>query len=373
MKLSPDQAHALDVIENGPHNCLFLTGKAGTGKSTVLSQVRGRKVFTALTGLAASIINGRTLHSFLSMSPHSKKANYYEVSKRLYKHDYLIIDEISMMNTMLFEEVLNALRFAKFEGKLILVGDFKQLPPVQGDPCYLAPNWNIVHKVELTTNHRQADSGYIDVLNDIREGKVTDRLQAFLRERIVDEPPKDYTAIVPLRKKANKINVQRLSEIEDEPTLFDMKIIEVKQKLFEDEEEYHELVERSSNFVSELVVKEGARVMILVNHPEGQYVNGSTGTLYRFTSEMMAIKLDDGYSVDIPRVDMDFCNGAGKVMFVYNQFPVMLAWATTIHKSQGQSIGKLYVDVKGHFEEGMTYVALSRGKDPNTLRVNDVL
>ncbi len=371
--LSSDQIDALNVIQGSEHRAIFLTGKAGTGKSTVLGKIQGRKVFTALTGLAASLIGGRTLHSFLSMGPNSKKANYYKAAERLKGVQFLIIDEVSMMNTELLNQVFVTLQKCRYSGKLILVGDFKQLPPVQGEPCYKSQYWDMVKEVHLTTCHRQDDDTFISVLNDIREGHSSQALRNFLSERIVEEPPRDYTAIYPHDKKAKSLNNERLGELETEPYLFDMSISDIKFKLFEDEEEYMDLVEKQTNFSSDLVLKVGARVMTIVNHPDGMYVNGSTGVITRIGPTVIDVQLDDGYNVPITLCTLDYTNGADQKMFEYTQYPLMLAWATTIHKSQGQSLSRLYVDTRAHFAKGMTYVALSRATDPDHLKVSAVL
>lgn len=373
MNLSSDQLTALDLIQGSKHAAIFLTGKAGTGKSTVLSKIKGRKVFTALTGLAASLIGGRTLHSFLSMGPNTKKANYYRAGKRLENVDYLIIDEVSMMNTHMFEEVLNTLHRARYGGKLILVGDFRQLRPVQGDLCNTSSKWKIIHEIALTTCHRQDDNTFIEILNDVRDSRITDQVQDFLKERIVEEPPRDYTAIYPFKKRANALNAERLGELDTEPHLFDMAISDISSKIFDNEEEYMDLVEKQTNFSSDLVLKEGARVMTIVNHPDGHYVNGSTGIIISINTDTIHVKLDNDYDVHIEVQTIDHTNGADQHMFTYHQFPLMLAWATTIHKSQGQSISRLYVDTRSQFAEGMTYVALSRATDPEHLKVSAVL
>lgn len=373
MILSDDQQDALDLIHGSRNTAIFLTGKAGTGKSTVLSKIKGRKVFTALTGLAASLIGGRTLHSFLSMGPNTKKANYYRAGKRLEKVDYLIIDEVSMMNTHMFEEVLIALHKAHYGGKLILVGDFKQLKPVQGALCNTSDKWKIITEIALTTCHRQEDETFIEILNDVRDSKITDRLQAFLAERIVDEPPRDYTAIYPFKKRANALNAERLGELDTEPHLFDMVISDISSKIFDNDEEYMDLVEKQTNFSSDLVLKERARIMTIVNHPEGDYVNGSTGIIISIHPDIIHIMLDNGHEVSIEVQAVDYTNGADQHMFTYHQFPLMLAWATTIHKSQGQSISRLYVDTRSQFAAGMTYVALSRAIDPDHLKVSAIL
>jgi len=373
MKLSHDQQEALDLIQESKYTAIFLTGKAGTGKSTVLSQIKGRKIYTALTGLAASIIGGKTLHSFLSMGPNTKKANYYRAGQRLKNVDYLIIDEVSMMNTHLFEEVIQTLHRAKYKGKLILVGDFAQLQPVQGKPCHRSTQWQMIREMHLTTCHRQDDKAFISILNDIRESKITPRLNAFLAERILDAPPRDYTAIFPFKKRANALNNERLAELDTEPHLFDMMITDIKSRLFDNEEEYMDLVEKQTNFSSDLVLKEGARVMTIVNHMEGLYVNGSTGIIKRIDGNRISVLLDDGTDIVLEPSSVDFTNGADQHMFTYHQIPLMLAWATTIHKSQGQSISRLYVDTRSQFAEGMSYVALSRATDPDHLKVSSIL
>lgn len=371
MQLSIDQQEAIDTIENGGTGIYFLTGKAGCGKTTVVRNIKGRKMITALTGLAASILEGRTLHSLLSMSPNSLRANYFNFTKRIQNYDYLIIDEVSMLSDVLFEEVLTALRYSHFQGKLLLVGDFKQLPPVNAKPCYKSKFWSLVKVIELTTFHRQSDSTFIEVLNYLRDGLIPESVKQFLLERVVPEPPRDYTAIVPTREKADRINKTRLNELTTPAHLFDMKLGMVKRKLYDNEEAYYDHVERVTNFKSELTIKIGTRLMTVINNPKDGYVNGTVGTVITIDSARITLLTDNGRNIYVERVEQAVEDGGGKMLFTYIQFPVMPAWATTIHKSQGQSIEKLYVDMSNHFEKEMTYVAISRGTNPETLKVGN--
>ena len=357
--LSPDQQEAVDLFNKSKQTMFFLTGKAGSGKSTVISRLRNKRV-TALTGLAASNVLGCTLHAFMGLTPYNMKPNMFKFQQRLFKSDFLIIDEVSMMNYEMFEILLECLNASKFKGNVILVGDFKQLSPIRGEPCYSHPAWSCVEEVSLTTNHRQSDDEFISFLNKARDGEID---MNYLEPKIDLNPPRDYTRLVPLRKEAHVINTQRLNELGTPPHLFDVKIYG-KPRM--DAEAF---IDKNTNFESELVLKEGSRVMTIVNDKKYRYVNGSVGTLQHITNSTLTIKLDDGHLIEVEKFRGSHSNADGKVLFEYCQFPVMLAWATTIHKSQGQSIEKLHVNLRNNFASGMSYVALSRATNPNTLLV----
>ena len=174
MNLSQDQIDALDTIKNSKQKLFFLTGRAGTGKSTVIQHLKNKRM-TATTGIAALAINGVTVHKFLGLRPNAKFANPKTFEKRAVGYDYLIVDEVSMMGAELFGLFMYAYRNTKYQGKIIFVGDFAQLPPVRDQPCYTHYEWAMVKVLSLTTTHRQENKEFLDVLEDVRNANLTPR------------------------------------------------------------------------------------------------------------------------------------------------------------------------------------------------------
>ena len=369
IKFSADQLRAFDIINDPQYPIVFLTGSAGTGKSTVVNNLKGNKILCATTGLAASIINGRTLHSLLSLTPRKQYADMEKFVRRTEGSDFIIIDEISMMSDELFDIFIECVMNTNYTGRVLLTGDFDQLPPVKGDPCYKSDNWKYVKKVELTEIHRQTDLEFIECLNDIKKGSMTPRARKYLKQMEVSEIPPNVTAIVPLRAKALEINIDRLSKIDSEEWSFKAHVYDLSKMM--SREKAIEKIEKT-NCAVDLKLKVGARVMTTVNYPDSGYVNGTVGEITMITNHTIYITRDDGRRIEVAKHEHESLNGDGKVVFKYRQFPLMLAWATTIHKSQGQSISRLYVDMSNHFEKGMTYVALSRAESPHGLFLSHV-
>lgn len=178
--LSEDQKRALNMIQcnSGTH---ALLGGAGTGKSYLIESLRVRAAVTASTGIAAQNVRGTTLHSFLGITPYSKNANKEHVEKRLAGCSSLIVDEISMVNLPLFEMLM---RTCYRMTKIILIGDFLQLPPVEGGWAFKSAFWEKYVQVHrLTTQHRQHEGDFIEALDDLRVGNRSTLLTRLIAER----------------------------------------------------------------------------------------------------------------------------------------------------------------------------------------------
>jgi hypothetical protein len=373
--LSPDQQASFDYIMNDDitgsdrSKFYFLTGGAGTGKTTLINYIRKSRhtKLTASTGLAAQHIKGTTIHRFLGIRPDHidngipPKDSF--VMQRVGTAEIVVIDEVSMIDTRLFELIFMAL--SPYKIKIILVGDFCQLPPVRGLYCFLSPNWALVTPINLTTNHRQsADAAFFNALNELRWGVVNDYMMQLLQRQTVTELPEDCVNIMPFRKDVERINNKRLEALNTDIGTFEAKVITSSV----DEAKAQRLM-KSGRIPMEVKAAVGARVMFLTNHKEGYWVNGSLGTVLEVRDNDVKVELDEGSTIAATYETHEINDSDGRVLVSYSQLPMDLAWAMTVHKSQGTSVDKVGIDLKRHFAAGMTYVALSRARTPEGLCV----
>lgn len=390
---------ALESIRSGKH--ILITGKAGTGKSTLLrtylESLNDENVLvTAPTGVAALNIDGFTIHRSFGFRPGMypddlKPGGSWRPGSRvtsvLKAVDVLVIDEISMVRADLFDMIDIALRRIRqsdelFGGvQLVLVGDLLQLPPVVTNheaelfsSLWDTPYFFSAHcfgdlaltNINLTTVWRQTDEEFIEVLNQVREGSVGDSALSVLNDRV--DPhfrvPSDWVTLASHRRTVEKINHERLNELES-PRFVSVAEHEgqTDNNSFSGSEELHYAV--------------GARVMTIINDQGGLFVNGSFGTLVAASADILSVRLDHNgetvelgrYTWEIKRPSMASGIISSDVVGTITQFPVILAWAITIHKSQGKTIPKLFINLAGGTAtDGQFYVALSRGVDLAHLR-----
>lgn len=383
--LDQEQETALKLMRNGKN--VFLTGSAGTGKSAVidaLRQYKNRLVCLAPTGLAArNLRQASTIHAFFSIG-HSTDET--ALRNRLRAAETILIDEISMVRVDLFQRIDRLLRLhvadRPFGGKqIIVVGDFHQLPPVAEsapiqealEECYggiyafNAPAWEQAHfeTVRLNRIHRQTDRKYINFLEALRATapSLPDYLK--LSESCVSSRPADWPALCCTRHAAALINAGEMNRLAGEETCFNGKIT--------GRFPIHELPVELN-----LKVIEGARMMLLANRydtqPGGQYVNGDIGVVSTYSSlgNWIEVLLDRGGTVRVTPTMWSNCEYEAEVdngelelhvneIGYFRQFPLIPAYATTIHKAQGQTIPKIHLVLgKGCFAPGQLYTALSR-------------
>jgi ATP-dependent DNA helicase PIF1 len=401
ISITPEFAEALNRIRSGEN--VLITGKAGTGKSTLLrtyletaGEVGASALVTAPTGVAALNINGFTIHRTFGFRPGMYPDDLGEsgqwspsnrVTEVLRKVEVLVVDEISMVRADLFDMMDRALRLIRrskdpFGGvQLILVGDLLQLPPVLPNnerelfnerwetPYFFSAHcYPDVHltEVHLTTVWRQADPEFIDILNDVREGAVTKETLDRLNGNVDPEfnAPDDWVTLTAFRRNVERINARKLAELPTEK--FVSRAVyqgETSGFTFSGTEELHYAV--------------GARVMTVINDPVDRFVNGSFGTIVDATDETISVRLDHSGEVvtlrphvwEIQRPTVTEGRLASENVGSITQFPVILAWALTIHKSQGKTILRLFIDLKGGTAtDGQFYVALSRAVDLEHLR-----
>lgn len=380
---------------------IFLTGKAGTGKTTFLHDLRRstpkRMAVVAPTGVAAINAGGVTIHSFfqLPFGPYipgrdNKTGQYNRFSKDkinlIRSLDLLVIDEISMVRADTLDHIDEVLKRFRDRGRpfggvqLLMIGDLHQLSPVVKDE-----DWNMLKdyypnmyffssralaqalpiSVELKHIYRQADHEFIDLLNSVRKNQVDEAVLANLNRRYIpDFHPADdegYITLTTHNKYAQEINDTRLSEIKEEARVFNAVIRD-------------DFPEYSYPTVAELQIKPGAQVMFVKNDPsrERQYYNGKIGVVVEISNDLIFVKCPDDHSVIAVspaewtniKYDLDPRTKEikEKVIGTFTQYPLKLAWAITIHKSQGLTFEKAIIDANLAFAHGQVYVALSRCK-----------
>ena len=413
MELSREQQIAFDKYVQG-HN-IFITGPGGAGKSALIKLINQHayKQFkdihvTALTGCAAVLLNckAKTLHSWSGIGLGNgtieqlvMKIKKNKFAKALWKGtDILVVDEVSMLSLKLFNtlnEIGKAVRGNQrpFGGiQLIFSGDFFQLPPVgdKDEPdtqrfCFESDDWNSVFhrdcQIQLVKIFRQTDEIYSTILNQIREGKIKRKSNDLLlqyvgrpfAENLVAEPTKLY----PTKNKVEQINVIRMSSLHGETKEFKIKYLKdlemtkndrLKRLEFTDKDIQVELDFLAGNLMceKEMKLKIGSQVMCIVNIKSEQgdilICNGSQGIIKEFCeiTGCPKVKYNNGIEMVMIRHvwESDKIPGIG-----VSQVPLILAWALTIHKSQGATMDAAEIDVgSGIFECGQTYVALSRVK-----------
>lgn len=380
---------AFDAVERGKQ-IIFVTGGAGTGKSTFIRELQARFetkniVVLAPTGIAALTVGGQTIHSFcrLPLRPvlpeDVRTADDPELIEAI---DLMIIDEISMVRADMLDGVDLFLRrnrksTAPFGGvQMVFVGDLFQLPPVvtpRDAPeilqRYETPYFFSAHSlrglsffpVELEIVYRQRDARFAQLLGGLREGSDTLEAVVALNEHCVDRTLDGrYLTLMPTRRAAAEENEARLAQLTTQPVVFEGN----RSGTFADVDD-----ERLPAPV-QLVLKPGAQVMFLRNDPERRWVNGTLGTVRSIDKRRVVVRLDDGATHEVEAIewqdvrytlDEETREIVDEVVGTYEQLPLMPAWAVTIHKAQGLTLDKVLVDLgRGAFAEGQVYVALSR-------------
>ena len=393
---NPEFQHALDMMEATPKNIL-ITGRAGTGKSTLLNYFRDhtkkKVVILAPTGVAAVNVAGQTIHSFFHFKPNitpasikKKKSENKEKTTIYKKLETIVIDEVSMVRADLLDCVDKFLRLngpaqkQPFGGvQMIFIGDLYQLPPVVSSAereifrsHYASPYFFSakvfaeldLEFVELEKVYRQKDDEFVRLLNTIRNRTVTDDDLALFNKRCDPQfnPPAGsfYLSLTSTNDLADTINEKRLAELPG-------RIWKAAGEIIGDfGKEYLPTA-------VDLKLKKGAQIMLLNNDSYGQWINGTIGEVKKFEKDddggdVIVAELDNGetarispYTWKIYRFFLKNDELRSEEVGSFTQYPVRLAFAVTIHKSQGKTFEKVAIDVgRGTFAHGQMYVALSR-------------
>jgi ATP-dependent exoDNAse (exonuclease V) alpha subunit len=394
ISLSSEFNEILDKLEHSKLH-YFITGKAGTGKSTLLKLFRNttkkRVVVLAPTGIAALNVKGQTIHSFFGFPP--KMIDPSEIKKRkfnrLYRNiDTIIIDEISMVRVDMLDNIDRFLRINRksnevFGGvQMIFFGDLFQLPPIIAGEfekqhltrLYESPYFfssramQMIREdfktIEMTKVYRQQEQHFVRLLDNIRTKFFDyDDLELLNSRHTSEYYDQDmYITLTSRNVIVDQINQKKLSEIMAAPYIFEASIIgDFNPKLYPTE--------------SQLVLKVGAQVMFVKNDPQKRFVNGTIGKVIELSPDKILVSITNpdriSKVIEIEKMEWEILKYAyrsdkpeiieTRVAGTFKQYPLKLAWAITIHKSQGKTFDRVIIDLgAGAFEYGQTYVALSR-------------
>ncbi len=375
---------------------VFITGRAGTGKSTLLRTFREESSLVcpvlAPTGVAALNVSGETIHRFFRFAPgmnvkDARRRGLSRRDERLWRTiDAFIIDEISMVRADILDCMDAFLRAAigmpePFGGKrIIAIGDLAQLPPVVArqereafSKAYETPYFFSSQAIqellttqgfrwqELETVYRQTDQTFIDLLNTIRDRTTTKEELETLNSRVENLSRREQRAhdiiLTTTNDQANKINESHLDSLHKKLIVYEANVV-------------GDFKDKDAPTDMRLTLKQGARVMCIANDSAGAYVNGSLGTVETLDEMFVTVRLDDDTRVTLSphtwtlfqsRFDEDTKSLQQEKLGSFEQIPLRLAWAVTIHKSQGKTFDRLVLDLeRGAFAHGQVYVALSR-------------
>ena len=402
MSFDKVQDEIIDLLsENEDQQFIFLTGAAGTGKTTLLERVKNqlslKKMVVAPTGIAALNIGGTTINSAFRIGfdtiPAITKSKDPRFNKLLKNLELLIIDEVSMVRAPMLDAISQSLQIHRnsqepFGGVHVLAcGDLFQLPPIikeseerviyeKYDSIYFfdAHSFKDMDKVnffELTESFRQEeDQKFCDLLNNIRVGRDLENTINQINSNCFDPTLESdfFMTLTSRKRRAEELNEYKLSHIEGQEEL-------IKSK------ESGDLNENDLPAPRELKIKVGANVMFIKNDPEGRWVNGTLGTVsecldkkkknikIKINNKTHKVEREEWNKVKFT-YDDDSDEVLEEVVSSFKQFPIKLGWAVTIHKSQGLTLESCSVDLgSGAFATGQAYVALSRCKNLNSLHL----
>ncbi len=399
--LTEEMKAVITLLDNENERLIWISGRAGTGKSTFLQYLKDKKkplnvVYLAPTAVAALTIGGQTIHSFFWLDP--KEKAYFETKldtdreNQLYPRlaivETIVIDEISMVRADLLDEIDRRMRRAKkspelpFGGsRLVLFGDAYQLPPIEPDPGspagelfakrYKSPFFfssqvlrtkaRSISHVEFTRVFRQNEAEFLATLDRCRSGEVSEADLELLQSRVLPEgrkPPVDYLVLTAKKDEAQRLNRYRINALSGLSRSYTAVSTGRFASTLDDED---------LPAPRELELKVGTRVMFTVNDPGRRWVNGALATVSALEDERVILRDESGefYAEPYTWKKSRFALRSGQVVEdaddEYKQYPFVLGWAITIHRAQGRTLEKVFVDLsRGAFAAGQAYVAISR-------------
>ncbi|MCH2021072.1 MAG: AAA family ATPase [Saprospiraceae bacterium] len=393
-----NQSTALSILKSGKN--VFLTGSAGSGKTYILNQyiqyLKERKIpvaVTASTGIAATHMNGMTIHAWsgigvrnnISTSDLAFMRTKKYLREKMEAAQVLIIDEISMLHKTQIEMVNKVLKYFKqnnyaFGGiQVVFSGDFYQLPPVgitnennREKFAFMSKAW-LEAKLAicyLTEQHRQCDNHLNNILNDIRKLKISSKSLELLKLAKKTKLNKDWEppVLYSHNHDVNRTNNKFLRELSGKTTTYKASTKGNKKLV--------EMLKNSVRAEEYLYLKIGAKIMFVKNNYEKSYRNGTLGKVNGYSNDgLPIIELTDGKQLTVEPENWSIEDDMGKSLASFKQIPIRLAWAITVHKSQGMTLEYAKVDLTRTFEKGQGYVALSRLKNLNGLHLlgfNDI-
>lgn len=400
--LTKEQNWAFEVFKKGKSMCI--TGPAGCGKSYIIKHIvnfcKMNKIVcyvTATTGAAASLIEGQTYHRWSGIGTGKNDVNSIVEYINKYRPDararwldaqVLVIDEISMMSSEMFNKLNLVAQKVRNSGlffggiQVILCGDFAQLEPVKADSMcfeslewekYISPNTIYLRKIL-----RQCDPDFLQLLEEVRLGRVTQKTKDILNSRIIPDPEAVVTEFEGVKEKVrptvlypHKVDVERINQAklaalisagaENKRFISADSAVQKRTKQGREISKIEsELLDKQCNAPHMLELCIGAQVMLISNlDPEEGLVNGSLGVVRQLSPNVVII-FDNGCETTIDRKDFEVDDG--NVMLVRKQLPLILAWAMTIHKCQGATLSNVITDLSKVFCNAQIYVTLSRVK-----------
>ena len=410
-ELSHDQVHCLYRVFLKQN--VFITGPAGTGKTFIghiiyamLTGMDKQVARTASTGVSAINIHGQTVHSFAgiginetlrtaTMARWRDEQNY--VFENYLNLDAQILDEVSMLNANQFSLIEAVPRFMRNEHttpagglQMIIFGDFLQLPPVKGEFAFMSPAWTQLNLVPcvLTTPHRQLNTMWYEMLCKLRLGQVNTFIFEQLKQRVTLQPDPNCPRLFSKRVVVDAENEKKLAELTSETTTLysTTTVFKIVSKTCilpvldfrgmggaRERETMKGAEQLDQHFKAPhaLKLKVGARVMLVDNNAitnpkyRSKVANGSTGEVVGYRNNAVVVQFDDvGNPLSVPRVTWEVTHRGKRETYIRTQYPLMLAWAITIHKAQGLGMTRLRTSLRGSeiFQAGQGYVSLSRAR-----------
>lgn len=381
--LTSDQAACLTLL-NSDRN-VFLTGVAGSGKSYLIRHFLDaveKDFFPVLasTGAAAVLVGGRTFHSFFGLgimeggleATVDRALRDRRVVRRLRRISGFVIDEISMIPGLALTAAELICRGARKPtlpwggARVVAVGDFAQLPPVSRESAN--PDWAFTtdtweksdfSPAVLNSIVRSEDAHFLGVLADVRNGEISANTRSFLNHHVdADVDDAEATHIFGRRNQTAALNNHRLASLDD--------VVHEIPTDYSGDKRFIEALKKNAPIDEVLRLKTGALVMIRINDPKQQYINGTTGIVENMSTDEVIVRVGRRH-ITIEKNDFNWLDAEGNIAATARNFPLSLAWATTIHKAQGMTLERMVTDLRGLWDPGQAYVALSRLRTPQGL------